>query len=165
MATYDNLKAAFAGESQASRRYHAFAEVAAREGKPNVERLLRAAAFSETIHAKKHLSVLGELKDTAANLRAAISGENYEHTSMYPEFISEAEKEGNEQAALSFRYANEAEKAHERYFTAALEAVEAGGDLPTQDYWVCTGCGYTMEGEAPERCPVCGAPRSMFERF
>lgn len=163
--TNENLKKAFAGESQASRKYAAFAEKAAEEGKKNVERLFKAASYSETIHARKHLTVMGGIRDTVANLKEAIAGENSEHTKMYPQFIEEAEREGNADAALSFRYANEAEKAHEAYFAEALAAVEAGQDMADVDIWVCDGCGYTMKGEAPERCPVCGAPKTMFTKF
>lgn len=165
MKTQENLKNAFSGESQASRRYAAYAEKAEQEGLVNVSRLFRAAAQSETIHARAHLRALGEIKDTLENLRTAISGENYEHTSMYPKFIDEALQEKQEHAATSFRYANEAEKAHEKYFKDALSQVENGTDASIDEIWVCSGCGYTMLGEAPEKCPLCGAPKASFLSF
>lgn len=165
MSTSENLKAAFSGESQASCKYRAFAEKAESERFTNVAKLFIAASASESIHAMKHLMTVGEVKSTVDNLRLAISGENYEHTKMYPEFINEARKEGNKLAETSFNYANEAEKAHERYFSEALKSIENGVDIPETDIWVCKGCGFTMLGEAPDKCPVCGAPKTMFMKF
>jgi len=108
MATMDNLNAAFAGESQANRKYLAFAKKAEAEGFPQIAKLFRAAAEAETVHAHAHLRVLGGVKGTAENLQAAVEGEAHEFKSMYPEFIAEAEKEGNNQALTSFKYANRA---------------------------------------------------------
>lgn len=162
MATKENLQAAFAGESQANRKYLAFAEKAEKDGFKQVARLFRAVAAAETVHAHAHLRVLGEIKTTAENLQAAVEGENYENTTMYPEFIAEAEKEGARAALASFKHANEAEKIHEGMYKKALEAVKGGKDLPGTELAVCTVCGYTLEGEAPDNCPVCGAPKAKF---
>ncbi len=165
MKTNENLKNAFSGESQASRRYDAYAKKAEQEGFQNISRLFRAAAQSETIHARAHLNALGEINNTPQNLRKAISGENYEHTSMYPQFINEAIDENQEKAAISFKYANESEKAHEKYFQEALGFAETGTDIQLNEIWVCGSCGYTMLGNAPEKCPICGAPRTVFQQF
>lgn len=165
MKTNENLRNAFSGESQASRRYDAYAKKAEQEGFQNISRLFRAAAQSETIHARAHLNALGEINNTPQNLRTAISGENYEHTSMYPQFINKAIEENQEKAAISFRYANEAEKAHEKYFQEALRYAEIKTDTPLNEIWVCGSCGYTMLGSAPEKCPICGALRTVFQQF
>jgi rubrerythrin len=161
MSSAENLKAAFAGESQANRKYLAFAKQAEREGYPQVAKLFRAAAEAETVHALSHLKVLGEIKATAENLKAAISGEEYEFSQMYPQFISEAKVEGNEEAILSFYRANEVEKVHHQLFKKAAESL---GQNPEIDYYVCQICGYTAEGEAPEKCPVCGAKKGQFKK-
>ncbi len=163
--TIENLKEAFAGESQANRKYLFFAEKADKEGQKQIARLFRAAAEGETIHAKSHLNALGAIGSTADNLKAAISGEHYEFTQMYPEFIKQAEAEGNKQAQTSFKWANEVEKVHHRLYEKALASLEDGEALKDEPYFVCQGCGYTAEGEAPDRCPVCGAPKSMFKRI
>ncbi len=162
MATQDNLLAAFAGESQANRKYLAFAEKADKEGFAQVARLFRAAAAAETIHAHAHLRVMDGIRSTAENLREAVSGENYEWTRMYPEFIAEAEREGQKAALLSFRYANEVEKVHETLYAKALESVQTGNDLPAAKICVCPICGHTVEGDAPDKCPVCGAKGALY---
>lgn len=162
MSTIENLKTAFAGESQANRKYKAFAKKAEEEGFKQVAKLFRAAAKAETIHALNHLNVLGEVKSTKENLKAAIDGESYENTEMYPKFIKEAEEEGNEQAVLSFKGANTAEEIHKKLYEKALEKLEQGSDLETIDYYVCEVCGYTAEGEAPETCPVCNVSKDKF---
>lgn len=160
--TTKNLEDAFAGESQASRRYLFFAEKAESEGHPQIARLFRAAAGAETVHARNHLEVMGGIGPTEENLKGAISGENYEFTEMYPAFIEQAKAEGNERAEISFSCANKVEKVHHGLYQKALEALEAGKELKAEPYFVCSVCGYTVGGEAPERCPVCGAPRSKF---
>jgi len=160
MATQDNLKAAFAGESQANRKYLAFARKAEADGFPQAAKLFRAAAAAETVHAHAHLDVMGGVGDTATNLQAAIEGEGYEFREMYPKFIAEAEREGNEAAAMSFRNANAVEEIHYRLYAGALEAVKAGGDLPQARIFVCGVCGNTVTGDAPKKCPICGSPRS-----
>jgi rubrerythrin len=159
--TIDDLKAAFAGESQANRRYLAFAKKAEEEGYPQVAKLFRAAAHAETTHALNHLKALGEIKSTAENLQAAINGENYEVVSMYPEFIEDAKAEEVKRALTSFEWAWEAEKVHEKLYRQALE--DLGKDLPALDYYVCPVCGYVHIGSAPDRCPVCNTPGKRFE--
>ena len=129
MSTSDNLQAAFAGESQANRKYLAFAAKADAEGHPQIAKLFRAAAAAETVHAHAHLRVMGGVKDTKQNLQAAIAGEAHEFKEMYPGFIKEAEAEGNKAAVISFRNANAVEKTHHDLYSKALEALEAGKDL------------------------------------
>jgi rubrerythrin len=163
MATKDNLQAAFAGESQANRKYLAFAKKAEADGLPQVAKLFRAAGAAETIHAHAHLRVMGGINDTAANLQAAIDGEGYEFQSMYPKFIEEAEKEGNKAAEISFKNASAVEEIHHGLYSKALEAVKSGSDLPDQKVFVCEVCGNTVYGEAPDRCPVCGVPKDKFQ--
>ena len=159
--TQDNLHAAFDGESQASRKYYAFAKKADEEGFSQVARLFRAAAHAETIHAANHLRTVGDIKSTAENLKTAISDENYEHTRMYPEFIAEAEAAGDKKALTTFRWAMQVEKIHEMLYQQMLECLAE----PQQavEIYVCPICGYTHIGPAPERCPVCGTPGSKFE--
>ena len=161
--TTDNLQAAFAGESQANRRYLFFAEKADQEGHMQIARLFRAAAEAETVHARNHLSVLDEIKSTADNLKAAIGGEHYEFSEMYPGFIKQADGEGNDKAGRSFDLANSVEKIHHGLFKAALDMLEEGKEAEQKPFHVCQVCGYTVEGEAPDKCPVCGAPKNMFK--
>ncbi len=163
MSTQDNLQAAFAGESQANRKYLAFAAKAEAEGHPQIAKLFRAAAAAETVHAHAHLRVMGGVKDTKQNLQAAIEGEGYEFKEMYPAFIKEAEAEGNKAAVISFRNANTVEKTHYDLYSKALEALEAGSDLTPASIYVCDVCGHTHVGGAPDQCPVCGAPKSKFK--
>ena len=160
--TLDNLQAAFAGESQANRMYLAFAKKADDEGYPQVAKLFRAAAAAETVHALNHFRTMGKVKSTKENLEAAINGENYEVVSMYPEFIKDAEAEGEKAALTTFQWAWEVEKIHEALYRKALDNLGKEGE--TFDYYVCQGCGYTHEREAPEKCPVCGAPASRFDK-
>ena len=164
MATKENLEAAFAGESQANRKYLAFAKKAEGEGFPQIAKLFRAAAEAETVHAHAHLRVLGGVKGTAENLQAAIEGEAHEFKSMYPEFIAEAEKEGNQSALTSFKYANEVEEIHHGLYEEALAKFRAGEDLPAADMYVCGVCGYTVAGDVPEKCPVCGSVSKVFHK-
>jgi rubrerythrin len=163
--TKTNLEEAFAGESQANRKYLAFAKKAEQEGLANVAKLFRAAAESETYHALKHLRVMGGVNTTEDNLKAAIEGETYEKTSMYPQMIDEANDEGESAAKTSFQHANEAEKVHARLYEEALAAVESGTDIPATDYYVCEVCGFTMGPDAPDKCPVCGATRDHFKKI
>ena len=158
MSTEDNLKAAFAGESQANRKYLAFAKKADEEGNPGVAKLFRAAAEAETIHAHMHLGVLGGVKSTAENLKAAIEGETHEFTEMYPEFIKEATDDAK--AKRAFELANEAEKSHADLYNKALVAMDQKADT---EYFVCEVCGYVTEGSAPDVCPNCHAPKSKFK--
>lgn len=165
MGTKENLEAAFAGESQANRKYLAFAQKAEQEGKPQVAKLFRAAAQAETVHAHAHLRVLGGISDTASNLAAAVAGEAHEFQSMYPGFIRTAEAEGNKPALISFRNANTVEEIHHRLYTEALAAVKAGNDLPAADIWVCDICGNTVSGAQPDSCSVCKAGKDRFARI
>jgi rubrerythrin len=162
--TQDNLKEAFAGESQASRRYLYFAEKADSEGHPQVARLFRAASESETVHARNHLKAMGGIGITSDNLKAAIEGESYEFTKMYPGFIEQAQAEKNSRAETSFDYANKVEKIHHRLYQKALETLEAGQEAKEEPYYICPVCGYTVAGEAPERCPICGALGKVFKK-
>jgi rubrerythrin len=161
--SYDDLMAAFAGESQANRKYLAFAKKADEEGYAQVARLFRAAAAAETVHALTHFRTAGEVKSTEENLKAAVAGEHYENSEMYPSFIKDAEAEGDAKALKSFTWANEAEKIHEMLYKEALETLGKPGD--TYDYYICPICGFTHARTAPEKCPVCGALGSKFEKI
>jgi rubrerythrin len=161
--TVNDLWAAFAGESQANRKYLAFAKKADEEGHRQVAKLFRAAAHAETVHAVNHLKALGEIKSTAENLETAARGENHEAVSMYPGFVRDAEEEGEKKALRSFQWALEVEKVHEGLYRKALQTL--GSDTAEGDYYVCPICGYTHYGAAPEKCPVCGTPGSKFERI
>lgn len=158
--TEQNLQDAFAGESQANRRYLAFTKQAEQEGYSQIAKLFRAVAEAETIHAHSHLKHLGAIKSTADNLKEAISGETYEFREMYPPMIETAEAEGNKGAVRSFTYANEVEKIHAALYQKALDNLDqAQQDM---DYYVCPVCGYTCENEPPESCPVCKAKAKAF---
>jgi rubrerythrin len=159
--TEQNLQEAFAGESQANRKYLAFAKKAETEGYKNVAKLFRAAAAAETIHAHNHLKELGTVKSTADNLQEAIKGESHEFMMMYPRMIDDARDENNEKALRSFTLANEVEKVHAALYRKAL--MELGNkQRGTVDYFVCQVCGYTAEGAAPDTCPVCKAAKKAF---
>jgi rubrerythrin len=157
--TEQNLLEAFAGESQANRKYLAFAKQADKEGHPQVARLFRAAAEAETVHAHAHLRALKSIKTTAENLKEAISGETHEFRKMYPAMIEEAKDDGNKEAVRSFNYANEVEKVHASLYQKALDNLENIEDV---DYYVCSVCGYTCEGKPPETCPVCKSKAKAF---
>ena len=154
-----HLRDAFAGESQANRKYLAFAKKAEKEGYPQVAKLFRAAGAAETVHAHAHLRALGEIGSTAANLKVAVAGETHEFKQMYPEMIKDAKEEGNKTAERSFVYANEVEQVHAKLYQNALDNLDS---LEEVDYHVCSVCGMTVENEAPDKCPVCGAPASAF---
>jgi len=162
--TTDNLQQAFAGESQANRKYLFFADKAEEEGQKQIARLFRAAAEAETVHARNHLRVLQGIKSTRDNLSAAISGEHHEFTQMYPGFIKEAEGENQTGAKRSFDLANQVEKTHHGLFEAALGNLNQGKALPDKPFFVCQVCGHTVEGSAPDKCPVCGAQAKMFKK-
>jgi rubrerythrin len=162
MPTKDNLEAAFAGESQANRKYLAFAQKADQDGYPQVAKLFRAAAAAETIHAHAHLRVLGGIKDSKENLQEAIDGEGHEFKEMYPGFLKEAEAEGNQPALFSFKNALAVEEVHYGLYSKALESVKGGSDMPAAKIYVCPVCGNTVERETPDSCPVCGVPGSKF---
>jgi rubrerythrin len=154
-----DLLAAFAGESQANRKYLAFAKQADKEGYPQVAKLFRAAAEAETVHAHNHLRTLGGVKGTADNLKEAISGETHEFKEMYPEMIGHAQEEKLKAAELTFNFANEVEKVHAALYQHALDNLDS---LAEADYYVCSVCGYTCENEPPDKCPVCNAKASAF---
>jgi rubrerythrin len=155
--TEGNLQEAFGGESKANRRYLFFAEKAEKEGQPGVARLFRAVAEAETVHARNHFNVMGGVGSTVDNVMAASIGEHQEFTGMYPVFIEDARDERNERAQRSFEWANTVEKMHHALFEAALAELKAGGSPEVRDYHVCTLCGYTVAGQPPDKCPVCGA--------
>jgi len=163
-STKENLEEAFAGESQASRRYLFFAEKADSEGLTQIARLFRAAAEAETVHARNHLKAMDGIGATGDNLKESIGGESYEFTEMYPGFIERAKAENNEKAEITFSYANKVEKVHHGLYRKALEQLESGKEAKDEPYYVCPVCGYTVAGEAPEKCPVCGTPRKMFKK-
>jgi rubrerythrin len=163
MSTQENLQAAFAGESQANRRYLAFAAKADAQGFPQIAKLFRAAAAAETVHAHAHLRAMNGVGDTRQNLQAAIEGEAHEFREMYPAFIKEAEAEGHKAALISFQNANAVEKTHFDLYSKALETFEAGKDLAPAAICVCDICGHTHVGEAPDKCPVCGAAKGRFK--
>jgi len=157
----DALKAAFAGESQANRKYLAFAAKADAEGFPQAARLFRAAAEAETVHAHNHLRAMKGIRTTKENLQEALAGEIHEFKSMYPEMIATARAEGNKEAERSFTFANEVEKIHAKLYEA-MSAAPAGKEAYA--YYVCPVCGYTAETEAPDTCPVCGAKGKVFRK-
>lgn len=158
--TEQNLLDAFAGESQANRKYLAFAKQADKEGFPQAAKLFRAAAEAETVHANAHLRTLGGIKTTAENLKSAIDGETHEFKEMYPEMIAEAKKEGNKAAERSFSFANEVEEVHAGLYQGVLDKLDNPVDVDC--YYVCSVCGFTCENEPPQKCPVCGAAPKAF---
>lgn len=160
--TEKNLKEAFAGESQANRKYLAFAKKAEQENMKGVAKLFKAAAAAETIHAHNHLEVLKGIGTTLENLKAAYGGEHHEFTSMYPEFLVAAKAEKNNAAVKSFHWANEVEKVHGALYEKAIQALESGTVVPEKDYYICPKCGYTIADSAPDKCPVCGAKKEEF---
>jgi rubrerythrin len=162
--TEKNLMAAFAGESQANRKYLAFAKKADAEGFKGVAQLFRAAAAAETVHAHLHLDVLGGVKSTLENLKAAYSGEHHEFTNMYPEFLDKAKKEKEGKAIQAFSWANAVEKVHGSLYDEAVKALEKGETFPQRAYYVCGQCGNTVAGTPPDKCPICGASKELFSK-
>jgi rubrerythrin len=158
--THDNLMSAFAGESQANQRYLAFAKKADQEGYPQIARLFRAVAAAESVHAGNHLRADEGVKDTLENLRAALGGENYEVNSMYPPMLATAQQEDQKKAASSFNWALEVEKIHAVFYSDAINNLDSKEEY---EYTICSVCGYTHKGMAPDKCPICGAPGSKFE--
>jgi len=160
--TDENLKAAFAGESQANRLYLAFAQKAEEEGFTQAAKLFKAAAEAETIHALNHVRITGQVKSTIDNLGTAVSGETFEFKKMYPEYLAIAKQEGNKQATWSFDVASKVEQVHAKLYQKALDALKNKKELEKVDYYVCGVCGNTVEGSPPEKCPICGSPREKF---
>jgi rubrerythrin len=163
--TEEHLKNAYAGESQAHMKYLAFADAAEKEKFSNVARLFRANSYAEQVHATNHLRTLNGIGKTAQNLPAAENGENFEVEEMYPAYINVAENQGERMAATMFTWAMAAEKVHAGLYQRAKEVVDKGKDLDYFPVHVCSNCGFTMEGEAPDKCPVCGAPKQKFVKF
>jgi rubrerythrin len=162
--TTENLATAFAGESQANRKYLAFARQAEKEGLSQIAKLFRAAAEAETLHALAHLQNKGGVKSTLENLQEAVAGETYEFTEMYPPMVGQAKAEGHK-AAVMLDFANRAEQVHATLFTQALEALRSGADLSQMDVYLCPVCGDLEFGVPPARCPICGAPASKFQKI
>ena len=163
--TQEDLASAFAGESQANRRYLAFAKKAESENQPGVAKLFRVAAEGETVHALNHFRNLGETKDTAGNLEAAIGGETYEIEKMYPGFLQDAKDENEKGAEMSFSGALQVEEIHQKMFQKALDKLQAGEEILELDYYICPVCGYPAAAHAPERCPVCATPGDKFYKI
>ena len=161
--TNEDVQSAFAGESQANRKYLFFAEKADEENYKQVARLFRAAADAETVHAKNHLNVIQGVKSTKDNLQTAIDGEHHEFTEMYPGFMKQADVDGESRAKNSFDLANKVEQIHHGLFQAALDKLEKEQAMGEKPIYVCQVCGNTVEGESPEKCPICGAPKKMFK--
>ena len=161
--TGDNLKKAFAGESQANQKYRAFAKKAEKEGFTNIAKLFLTTAEAERIHAEGHLKAMDMIASTADNLQSAIDGETDEFTNMYPPMVDQAVKDGHK-AKTMFKFAVDAEEVHAKIYTRALEAVKKGVDLDVSEFYLCPICGYIELGKAPEQCPVCGAKKQLFQK-
>lgn len=162
MKTEENLKEAFAGESEANRKYLAYGEQAAKEGYGQVAKLFRAVAYAETLHAQAHLRAMDGIKSTAENLAEAMAGEEYEFTSMYPAMVEAAKEEGHSRAERSMTHALEVEKVHYALFKQAAAAIGGSADLPDAPVRVCPVCGHTVIGDAPDNCPVCKVKGEKF---
>ena len=165
MTTQENALEAFTGESQANRKYSAFAEKAMEEGYTSIARLFRAASEAEAIHAKKLLKVLNKIEPTAKNLAAAVSGETHEFTEMYPAFLHQAETERQSDAALAFTYAMKAEEVHARLYREALVSLKAGQDLANKKVYLCPVCGNIVFSQPPEKCPICSVFGKVFREI
>ena len=165
MATIENAKEAFAGESQANRKYQAFSEKAADEGFKNIATLYKAASEAEAIHAKKLLKVLAAIEPTIKNLETSIAGETHEFTEIYPDFVKQAEAEGRTDALLAFTYAMKAEQVHANLYKKALDAVKAGHDLGREKIFLCPVCGNIEVGIVPDKCPICGVFGKQFREI
>jgi rubrerythrin len=162
--TIENLHVAFAGESEANRKYLAFARQADKEGLPQIAKVFRAAAEAETIHALAHLTNAGGVRSTLENLEAAVAGETYEFTQMYPPMVEQAKLEGHK-AKVMFEFATKAEKVHAGLFGQALAAIRSGADLSQMDVYLCPVCGDVEFGLPPDRCPICNAPASRYQKI
>ena len=163
--TAQDLKAAFAGESQAAEKYLVVAAQAEADGFPNIGRLFTAISFAETRHARNHLRVLGGVQRTVDNLQVAFEGESFEIDEMYPAYEEIAKLQGDKQALRSFRYALKAEMDHKRMYAQAREAAVGGADIAGESVSVCLVCGHTVIGDLPDKCPVCGAAKDQYRTF
>jgi rubrerythrin len=159
--TKEDLKEAFAGESQANQKYRAFAKKALRDGYPNIAKLFTTTAEAEKIHAEGHLRALEGIGATVENLKDAIAGETYEYKEMYPPMHDQAIKE-NHKAQLMFKYVISAEDVHAQLYKLALDAAEQGKDLDETDFYLCPVCGHIEFGKPEENCPICGALASKY---
>ncbi len=162
MSTEKNLAEAFSGESQANRKYLAYSKQADLEGFLFIAKVFRAVAEAETIHAHSHLKSLGGIKSTAENLKAAVDGETYEFSQMYPGFIADAKSENNTVAARSFHLANEAEKVHGALYSTLLANMD---NKEEKEVFLCPVCGHIALGEAPDNCPICGTKKSAYRKI
>lgn len=165
LGTEENLKTAFAGESQANRKYLGFSKKAEKEGFSNIALLFKVIAEAETVHALNHLRVLKQVKSTKENLEAAKAGEHYEIAEMYPPMLKEAESDGNKAASNTFRYALETEKVHRTMYDNAIKSISGGKDIENKKYWVCSVCGFTGDDAPPDTCPICKAKKNQFTVF
>jgi len=163
--TEANLREAFAGESQANRRYLFFADKADKEGLPQVARLFRAAAEAETVHAYNHFNTMTGIGTSIDNLSAAVIGEHQEFTRMYPAMINQAIEDENKRAQTSFEWADAVEKIHYDHFQGMLKAVKEKQAIKNEPYFVCPVCGNTVLGKAPDKCPICGTPGNKFKKI
>lgn len=164
--TIENLNSAFAGESMARNKYTFFAKVARKEGYHYIARIFEETAENEMRHANDHFKLLGGIGDTAANLKEAMEGEDYETVSMYPTFAKEAEEEGNMEAAILFAQIGKIEAQHRERYKKLLAMLTNGTvfkrDTPIK--WKCSLCGYTHTGnEPPPKCPSCKHPKEYYE--
>ena len=165
MATVENVKEAYAGESQANRKYQAFSDKAADEGFRNIATLFKAASEAEAIHAKKFLKVLGAIGSTQNNLKESIAGETHEFTEMYPGFVKVAESEKKTDAVLAFTYAMKAEQVHAKLYKKALALLQAGNDMGREKIFLCPVCGNIELGKTPDKCPICGVFGKQFREI
>ncbi|KPL03135.1 MAG: rubrerythrin [candidate division Zixibacteria bacterium SM23_73_2] len=163
--TQENLKSTFSGESQAHMRYLIFAGIADREKNPNLARLFRAIAFAELVHAKNHYQVLGGIGPSTENLQTSIDGETFEVEEMYPAYKAVAELQDEKEAQRTTYWALQAEKIHAAMYQKAKQAIDQGKDVELGDVLICEFCGYTVEGKAPDKCPICGASKDKFRKF
>ncbi|NVM00884.1 MAG: rubrerythrin family protein [Candidatus Helarchaeota archaeon] len=161
--TLENLKTAFAGESQANRKYLAFSKKAEKDGFPNLAKMFKVIAEAETVHAHNHLRTMGGVKSTLENLEEAKGGEFYEITKMYPDMVETAKKEDNKQAERTMNFALQTEKIHEKMYEKAINKIKDGKDIDEKVFHFCPVCGCTFEGEdLPDKCPICSAKKELF---
>ncbi|MGM5484203.1 MAG: rubrerythrin family protein [Nanobdellota archaeon] len=165
METKKNLQKAFEGESQANRKYTSFSRKAEEDGYKQIAKLFRAAAEAETVHALNHLKALGEIKTTEENIKSALEGETFEYENMYPPMIEQAKEEEQPEAQKSFNYANKVEEIHSNLYKKALDSAKSGKDLEQKELYVCEICGNTVENNAPDVCPICGAKKEQFKKI
>lgn len=159
--TLDNVKDAFAGESQANQKYRAFSKKAEKEGFHNIAKLFKTAAEAERIHAEGHLGAMDGISSTVDNLISAIAGETYEYKEMYPPMLQAAEAE-NHKAKRMFKYALLAEEVHAKLYQLALECASQGKDLDMSEIYLCPVCGNIEMGKPEDKCKICGTPADKF---